>query len=61
MTIWNLLMPLEYFLLAALVLYLVRLERRNHFLKSQEKRIKRAKEMPRLAEELIENSTISES
>lgn len=60
MNIWNLLMPLEYFLLAGLVLYLVRLERRNHYLRRQEKRISRAKEMPRLAEELIQNSSASE-
>ncbi len=60
MNIWNLLMPLEYFLLAGLVLYLVRLERRNHYLRRQEKRIRRAKEMPRLAEELVRDSAVSE-
>ncbi|MGQ9655911.1 MAG: hypothetical protein ACUVXD_17770 [Thermodesulfobacteriota bacterium] len=60
MNIWSLLMPLEYFLLAGLLLYLIRLERRNRYLRRQEKRMRRAKEMPRLAEELIQNSTVSE-
>jgi cbb3-type cytochrome oxidase subunit 3 len=51
MVIWELLIPLELFLLVCFFLYLWRMEKRSRFLGHQEKRIKLADQLENLAKE----------